>query len=134
MDWPAAHYPALLRAHVALAAASGGLFMARGVLQLCGSALANTCGPRRVSHVIDSGLLAAGILLMAAIRQYPLANSWLTIKMGLLLAYIGLGSLALGRTSGESARRLAFAGALLVYGSIIALAAAHHAGLLAALS
>ena len=52
---------------------------------------------RFAPHVVDSVLLVAGISLAVMADLNPLTQPWLATKLGLLLAYIGLGSVALKR-------------------------------------
>ncbi len=48
-----------------------------------------------VPHIIDSLLLLSGITLATLIKQYPFVNGWISLKLLLLLVYIGLGSYVL---------------------------------------
>jgi uncharacterized membrane protein SirB2 len=77
---------------------------------------------RITPHVVDTALLASAIALAVMIRQYPLVNSWLTAKTLGLVAYIGLGTIALKRGRTRGLRIAAFCGALLVFAYIIAVA------------
>lgn len=45
--------------------------------------------------MVDTVLLASAIALAILIKQYPLADAWLTAKVMGLLVYIGLGMVAL---------------------------------------
>jgi len=108
--------------HVACALLSGALFTVRGVLRLLELPAANARAVRLASYLIDSTLLAAALLLMGLVRQYPLVDGWLTMKLLLLLAYIALGMQALRRARTPAARAAAFAAALLVYGAILGVA------------
>ena len=46
-------------------------------------------------HIVDSLLLLSGITLATLIKQYPFVNGWISLKLLLLLVYIGLGSYVL---------------------------------------
>jgi uncharacterized membrane protein SirB2 len=70
--------------------------------------------------------LVAAILLTLIIRQYPLTAAWLTAKLGLLVVYIVLGSVALKRVQTKPVQLLAFVSAVGVYGYIISIAVTHH--------
>jgi uncharacterized membrane protein SirB2 len=122
----AAHYAGILHLHVACVAASGGLFAARGVLRLAGSTLANQRAVRISAYLIDTSLLVAAILLALTVRQYPLVNAWLTVKLLLLLVYIGLGLVALRLARSTAQRCAAYVAALAVYLFIIGVAVTHH--------
>lgn len=46
-------------------------------------------------HVIDTLLVLSGLTLCFIIKQYPFQDAWLTEKIGALLAYIFLATIAL---------------------------------------
>ena len=128
---------ALRHAHIGLAAVSVSLFVLRGLLGLAGSpARANAAALRYSSYAIDTLLLTAALILASVIRQFPLANGWLTMKVALLFVYVVLGGVALRRGGTLHTRALAFAAALLTVAFLVSVARAHHplgvfAGLLA---
>ena len=39
-------------------------------------------------HIIDSFLLLSALALCVIIKQYPLVDSWLTLKVGFVIGYI----------------------------------------------
>jgi uncharacterized membrane protein SirB2 len=86
--------------HITFATLSFLGFVGRGLLMIAGSPLREARFVRVAPHVVDTGLLAAGIALMAGIHEYPFVNGWLTAKLLALLVYVGLGMMALrlGRT------------------------------------
>jgi len=102
-------------AHVAFVCCSGGLFTLRGLLALRASPWANHPALRRLSYVIDTGLLAAALTLVVIIRQYPFVDAWLTTKVLLLVPYIVLGSYALRRARSRAVRAVAFVAALSLF-------------------
>lgn len=131
----AQHFHAILQLHVGSVILSGSLFFARGLMRLRGLALANHRALRILSYLIDTVLLGAAILLTLIVRQYPMANAWLTVKVGLLLVYIVLGSLALKRARTGHVRLAAFVAALATYGFIVSVAVTQNPlGLLGVLS
>ena len=77
---------------------------------------------RILPHVNDTLLLIAGVGLALALHQYPIAQSWLSAKLGALLLYIVLGSVALKRGHTLRVRLLALAGAILTFGYMVAVA------------
>lgn len=127
-DW----YPTIKAAHVSLAALSGLFFAVRGVGVLLGIGAAMAPRTRRASVAIDTALLVAALLLLATLRLNPLTVPWLQMKLGLLAAYIGFGTLALRRARTRGGKAAAFAVALLCFGMMVAVACTHDpAGFLA---
>ena len=119
-------YPQIRVVHIACVIASGLLFALRGTLMLAGVRGYNHIALRALSWSIDTTLLTAALMLATILHQYPFVHAWLTVKVLLLVGYIGLGTLTLkrGRTRGQ--RALWFAAALAVYLTIVSVARAHH--------
>jgi uncharacterized membrane protein SirB2 len=124
MEW-LSQYPALKSAHMALAGASVGLFMARGLGVQWRATWPLRAGVRRASVLIDSLLLAAGGALWAILGLNPAHAPWLQMKLVLIVAYVVLGSLALKRARTPLGRALAFVGALGCVLAIVATALTH---------
>ena len=118
-------YPMVKATHVGLALLSGGLFAGRGLGVLLGATLPMSKPVRRLSQVIDTALLAAALLLLTTLQLNPLAIPWLSVKLALLLAYIGFGTLALKRAPTQSSKALAYAAALLCFVMMVAIARTH---------
>jgi uncharacterized membrane protein SirB2 len=112
-------YAALKWLHVACVMLSGAGFLARGVLMLAGSELLRTRFVRVAPHVVDSLLLAAAVSIAVLARLSPHEHPWLATKIGGLLLYIVLGSLALRPGRPPRVRALAFAGAVLTFAYIV---------------
>ena len=112
--------------HVAAVIASGGLFLLRGLSLQARASWPMAAPVRYLSYGIDSVLLAAAVALVVILPAAVYANGWLTVKLVLLVLYIGLGTVALKRGRTQTRRLAAFVAALAVYGSIIAVARAHH--------
>src|SRR3546814_17043767 len=70
---------------------------------------------KRFSYANDSLLLITGLTLMFTTHQYPIAQDWLTVKLTLVLVYIGLGVMALRKGRSARARALYFVAAIIVY-------------------
>jgi uncharacterized membrane protein SirB2 len=121
----AAHYSDIRHLHITCVALSGSLFSARGLLRVADSAFANHRFLRFASYVIDTTLLAAGLLLAAIVHQYPFVNGWLTAKVLLLIVYIFLGVIALKRARSRLGRTLALLGAWGAFGAIVGVAMTH---------
>ncbi|MCW5654533.1 SirB2 family protein [Hydrogenophaga sp.] len=118
-------YPVIKASHVGLAMLSGGLFAGRGLGVLLGAQMPRSLAMRRLSQVIDTALLTAALLLLAALQLNPFATPWLLVKLALLIAYIVLGVLALRRAPTQAGKALAFAAALTCFVMMIAVARTH---------
>lgn len=108
--------------HVVTALLSGAGFLVRGLLMLRDSPMLATRLLRVAPHVNDTVLLAAAIVLTINIQQYPFVRGWLTAKVIALVVYIVLGMIALRRGRTRFVRAVAFAGALVAFGYIVAVA------------
>ena len=104
-DWL---YPALLQIHHATVACSIVLFAARGSGVLAHQTWPMQRGWRRLSVGIDSTLLCAGASMWALAGYNPLVQTWLGVKLLLLLVYIGLGTVALKRGRSQGVRAVSF--------------------------
>ena len=119
-------YPLLKPVHIALVSASGALFAARGAGVLAGRAWPMQPGWRHTSVAIDVCLMAAGIGLWTMLSLHPAQQPWLGVKLGLLLVYIVLGSLALKLAPSKHARLVCYVAALAVYGWMVSIARSYH--------
>lgn len=119
-------YTSLKFLHVTLALLSIGGFSARWVGMMLGAAWVKARLTRVLPHIIDTALLASAIALAFLLRQAPLTHDWLTAKVGGLIIYIILGSLALKRARTRRTRVLCFILALGVFAWIISVARLHH--------
>ncbi|MDT8998036.1 SirB2 family protein [Paucibacter sp. APW11] len=127
-----AHYPLIKNVHIGLVSASGALFALRALAVQTGAAWPMQAWARRLSVVIDVGLLTAGASLWTLLGLNPLRDVWLGTKLALLLLYIVLGSIAMKRGRTRPQRLLGLLGALAVFGFMVTVARAHHPlGLLA---
>lgn len=112
-------YLALKWLHVACVIVSGGGFVARGALMLADSPLRATRVVRIAPHVVDSVLLASAIGLALPLRLSPLAQPWLAAKLIGVVAYIGLGAVALRFGRSRRTRIAALIGAIAVFAYIV---------------
>lgn len=119
-------YPQIRLFHISCALLSGSLFCLRGLMMLAGSRHYSHVVLRWLSYTIDTALLTAALMLMTIIHQYPFEQDWLTLKVLLIMAYIGLGLVALRFATTPRARAVSFAAALLVFLFTISVARAHH--------
>jgi uncharacterized membrane protein SirB2 len=114
--------------HVSCVVLSGSLFALRGWWMLQAPARLQQRWVRVLPHGIDTLLLASAISLAVWSGQYPLAQTWLTAKVLALLAYIGLGSVALKHGRTRVVRATALVAALLVLAYIVSVALRKQAG------
>jgi len=117
--------------HVALVITSVSGFAARWALQLAGVDWRRWRPARALPHLVDSGLMAAGIGLAVMLHQVPGREAWLTAKLLGLLAYILLGHQALKPGAARGRRALAGVLALLTVAWMAGVAHTHspHWGL-----
>lgn len=120
------YYLSLKLLHITLVALSGALFLLRGAGVLAGQAWPMRPVVRRASVAIDTLLLSAGVTMWVLLSWHPVQHPWLGAKLGLLLLYIVLGSLALKRAPRPGQRAVFFVAALAVYGFMATVAVAHH--------
>ncbi len=119
-------YTTVKHLHLTTVILSFSLFFLRGLWMLTDSPRLQRTWVKIVPHAIDTVLLASAITLTIMIHQYPIVNGWLTAKVLALLVYIGLGTVALKRGGTKRVRILAWLGALLVFGYIVAVALRHN--------
>lgn len=115
-------YPLLKHVHVTAVVLSLGLFLLRGVWMLADSARLRQRWVRIVPHVVDTVLLASAIGMLLVLQLNPFTRGWLSAKIGALLVYIVLGSVALKRGRSKSIRITAWLAALATFGYIVAVA------------
>jgi uncharacterized membrane protein SirB2 len=105
---------------------SGTLFFVRGLAVQLGAAWPRHAAVRYLSYSIDTVLLTAAFMLMTVLQQYPLQQSWLTVKVALIIVYIVLGSFAISRGKTPNVRWTCYIAAILIFGLIISIARTHH--------
>jgi uncharacterized membrane protein SirB2 len=120
------HLTAIRHAHLALVVLSGMLFALRGAGVLAGARWPRHLALRIGSVVIDTLLLAAGVTLWALLQLNPLRETWLGVKLVLLVAYIVLGSEALKRAQTTSARAVFFIASLTVLATMVSIGWTRH--------
>ena len=118
-------YPHLKHAHVALVLLSGSLFLVRGAFVQMGSEWPMRASLRYSSYIIDTLLVAAAIALVWILPAAMFHNGWLTVKLVLLIAYIVLGSVGLKRGRSRRQRAIGYAGAILLFAAMYAVARTH---------
>ena len=122
----AALYPAVRPLHITLVTLSVALFVLRGAGVLAGQAWPMAGWVRALAPAIDSLLLLAGGTLWWLLRLNPTQDHWLLAKLGLLVVYIVLGTLALKRAPTRRTRTLCYFAAMAVVGFMASVAVAQH--------
>ena len=115
-------YLAIRTIHIACALLSLSGFALRGYWMLRASPLLQHKLTRVLPHIIDSALLLSAIVLVLMSGFYPLATSWINIKLVLLVVYILLGTIALKRGKSPRVRAVAFVLSLITLAAIFATA------------
>ncbi len=98
------------------------LFLLRGAWMLLDSPHLQQRWVRIVPHLNDTVLLASAIALLVVAGMNPLDQPWLIAKIVGLLAYIGLGTVALKRGRTKAVRIKALIAALGVFAYIVTVA------------
>lgn len=115
-------YVALKHLHVTCVVLSGLGFCLRGWWMLRDSPALQQRLARVLPHIVDTLLLGSALSMAWLSGQYPFVQGWLTAKLGGLLAYILLGTMALKRGRTKAIRVRYFVLALLAYGYIVSVA------------
>ncbi len=115
-------YLLLKHLHVSCVVLSGLGFCLRAVWMLADSPYLRHRLTRILPHVVDTLLLGSAIAMAIWSAQYPFAVDWLTAKFFGLLAYIGLGAMALKRGKTKRVRAGFLPLALLAYAYIVSVA------------
>lgn len=112
--------------HIGTVHVSLSLFLLRAFWMLRDSPRLNARWVRTVPHLNDTLLLASAIAMLVVARINPLDTPWLIAKISGLLAYIGLGALALKRGRSKTLRIKALIAALGVFAYIVSVAITKH--------
>lgn len=115
-------YTLLRGLHIATVYATLILFLLRGFWMITESPRLQDRWIRVAPHANDTLLLVAAIAMLAVAGLNPLEQPWLLAKIVGLLAYIGLGTVALKRGRTKAVRVKALIAALGMFGYIIAVA------------
>jgi len=114
-------YSLLKQLHITFALVSVTGFVLRWLWLMKGSALSGTRWVRITPHVIDTLLLASGIMLLLITAQFPWSTPWLGAKLIGLVIYILSGMAAMSAQS-RARQIVAFVFAISVFGWIISAA------------
>ena len=105
--------------HIAAVCLSGSFFLLRGLWMIQENTLLEKKIVRIAPHVIDTVLLISAAVLVALTQQYPGIDSWLTVKVLALIAYIVLGVFAFRRGKTKTARVSYLAAAIAAFGFMV---------------
>lgn len=112
--------------HIGAVLASGSLFLIRAIGHNLLDAKWPMASPLRyLVWTVDTVLLTAALMLMTVVRQYPFADSWLTMKVVLLVVYIAIGWQAF-RAERRKVRIACSVAALTIFSFIISVARTHN--------
>jgi uncharacterized membrane protein SirB2 len=119
------HYLLVQAVHVVAVSVSVSLLVVRSVIGIRDSPTRVPRVLRILPHLVDTALLASAVLLSVMLQQYPFVAPWVTAKVLALLAYVGIGTVAVKRGRTPAIRAIALAFALLIVGYMIG-TALHH--------
>jgi uncharacterized membrane protein SirB2 len=108
-------YPLLKLTHVTCVVLSYAGFFLRGIWMIRDSRMLERRWVRVLPHVVDTVLLASAIALAVMLKQYPLAEPWLTAKVAGVVLYIVLGMVALRAGRPKPLRISVWVGAQMVF-------------------
>ena len=115
-------YSTVKTIHQSAVAVSFAGFFARGLGALGGAAWVRARPAKTLPHLVDSVLLLSALWLAWTLRLNPAGAPWLLAKIVGLVAYIGLGMVALKDGRPLALRATAWLAALLVFGYIVSVA------------
>ncbi len=122
------HYVLIKHLHITAATLSILFFMLRAFWSVREAAVLQARWVRVAPHLIDTTLLVLGVVLMVMLSLWPHQHSWLAAKLIALLAYIGLGTVAIKRGRTPRARAVAAVAAVATFAYMLG-AAIHHSPL-----
>ena len=111
--------------HQALALISVAGFVLRWAWKWRESGLADHRLTRTLPHVIDTAFLVTGIALAMKLHLSVPDSAWLNAKVGGLVLYVILASLAYKRLKQRRARLFCFIAALATFGWVVSVAISH---------
>ncbi|MBB5213457.1 SirB2 family protein [Parapusillimonas granuli] len=112
-------YLLIKHVHMTAAGLSIVFFLVRAFWSIQGSALLQNRLVKTLPHVIDTVLLLAGVTLAAMIGP---EQPWILVKIIALLAYIGVGTIAIKRGKTRTARATAALVAVAIFAYIVGVA------------
>lgn len=119
------NYLLIKHLHVTAAALSILFFVVRAYWSVSESTMLQKKVVKIAPHVIDTILLAAAIMLSVLLGPAA-AQPWVLTKIVLLIAYIGVGTIAIKRGRTPRSRAIAAVVAVLIFIYIVGVAIKHH--------
>ncbi|MDR9439525.1 MAG: SirB2 family protein [Halomonas sp.] len=119
------HYALIKHLHVTAATLSILLFMLRAWWSVHEVSRLQHRWVKVAPHVIDTTLLVLGGVLMVMLSMWPHQHPWLAAKLIALLAYIGLGTVAIKRGRTPRVRAVAALAAVATFAYMLGAAIRH---------
>ncbi|MBR2512544.1 MAG: SirB2 family protein [Halomonas sp.] len=119
------HYFVIKHLHMTAAALSITLFVIRAWWSVRESPQLNARWVKVLPHLIDTALLGLGVTLMVLLSVWPWQLPWLSAKLLALLAYIGIGTLAIKRGKTPQSRAIAAVAAIALFVYMVGAAIRH---------
>jgi len=119
------NYLAIKHLHVTAATLSILFFMVRAYWSVTENGMLQKKFVKIAPHVIDTVLLVAAIMLSMMLGPAA-AQPWVLTKIVLLIAYIGVGTIAIKRGRTPKSRAIAALIAILIFFYIVGVALKHH--------
>lgn len=119
------HYFLIKHLHMTAAALSITLFVLRAWWSVRESPRRHARWVKVLPHLIDTVLLGLGVTLMLLLSVWPWQLPWLGAKLLALLAYIGIGTVAIKRGKTPRARAIAAVMAVAMFAYMVGAAVRH---------
>lgn len=119
------NYLLIKHLHVTAAGLSILFFIVRAYWSVSENALLQKKAVKIIPHVIDTVLLTCAILLSILLGSAA-AQPWVLTKIVLLIAYIGVGTIAIRRGRTPRSRAVAAVIAVAIFAYIVGVAIRHH--------
>lgn len=120
------YYPLIKHLHVTAATLSILFFMLRAWWSVREEPMLQRRWVKVAPHLIDTLLLVLGVVLMVMLSFWPHQHPWLAAKLLALLAYIGLGSVAIKRGRKPTTRAIAALAAVAIFIYMLGTAIRHN--------
>ena len=119
------HYFLIKQLHMTAATLSISFFVLRAWWSVRESPHLDARWVRLLPHLIDTALLGLGVTLMVLLSVWPWELPWLGAKLLALLAYIGIGTIAIKRGPTPRARAMAAVVAVAIFAYMVGAAVRH---------
>lgn len=119
------HYFLIKHLHITAAVLSITLFVVRAWWSVKESPWLNVRWVKILPHLIDTALLGLGVTLVVLLSIWPWQLPWLGAKLLALLAYIGIGTIAIKRGATPTVRGVAAVIAVTIFIYMVGAAMRH---------